>query len=125
MDASPSADASQECLDRHLLKIAGTDSTKFRDVDKYGSEMITVRVQLPPNVACRHCVFQWKYTAGNSWGTDASTGQSGAGLGRENETFMGCSDITILANGSPIDPPMVIIPTAYVCRLYFDFNPYE
>ncbi|CAF0742985.1 unnamed protein product [Adineta ricciae] len=94
LDASPSADASQECLDRHLLKIADTDSTRFRDVDKYGSEMITL------------------HTDGNSWGTDPSTGQSGAGLGRENETFMGCSDITILTNGSPIDPPMVIIPTA-------------
>ena len=74
--------------------------------------MITVRVQLPSNVACRHCVFQWKYTAGNSWGTDPTTGQSGAGLGKENETFMGCSDIAIVANGTPTDPPSVIIPTA-------------
>ncbi|UJR14528.1 hypothetical protein I4U23_001524 [Adineta vaga] len=118
LDASPSADASQECLDRHLLKIANTDSTKFRDVDKYGSEMIALRVQLPPNVACQHCVFQWKYTAGNSWGTDPTTGQSGPGLGKENETFMGCSDIAILSNGSPIDPPMVIIPTVYAYRFF-------
>ncbi|CAF4194654.1 unnamed protein product, partial [Adineta steineri] len=38
-------------------------------------------------------------------------GQSGGGLGRENETFMGCSDIAILPTGSPTEPPMVIIPT--------------
>lgn len=112
LDASPSVDATEECLDRHLLKIANTNSTRFRDVDKYGSEMITVRVQLPADVACAHCVFQWKYTAANSWGTDPTTGQSGAGLGRENETFMGCSDITILPNGSPTTPPIVIVPTA-------------
>jgi hypothetical protein len=110
LDASPSTDATQECLDQQPLKIANTDSTRFRDVDKYGSEMITVRVQLPSNVACVHCVLQWKYTAGNSWATDPVTGQSGVGLGRENETFMGCSDISILPNGSPTTPPQVIIP---------------
>ncbi|CAF1402410.1 unnamed protein product [Rotaria sordida] len=111
LDASPSRDATQECLDRHQLIIAHTNSTKFRDVSKYGSEIITVCVQLPPDVACRHCVFQWKYTAGNSWGTDPITGQSGAGLGREKETFMGCSDIAILPEGSSTDPPIVIIPS--------------
>ena len=111
MDADPLADATQECLDRHQLIIVNTNSTKFRDVDKYGSKMITVRVQLPPDVACQHCVFQWKYTAGNNWGTDSVTGQSGPGLGRENETFMGCSDIAILPNGSSIDTPTIIIPT--------------
>jgi hypothetical protein len=111
LDASPLADATQECLDRRQLLIADTNSTKFRDVGNYGSEMITVRVRLPADMSCQHCVFQWKYTAGNNWGTDPTTGQSGAGLGKENETFMGCSDITILQNGSPTDPPMVIIPT--------------
>ncbi|CAF0837106.1 unnamed protein product [Adineta steineri] len=111
LDASPLADATQECLDHNLLKIADTDSTKFSDVGKYGSTTINIRVQLPPNVACQHCVFQWKYTAGNNWGTDPITGQSGGGLGRENETFMGCSDIAILHTGSPTEPPMVIIPT--------------
>ena len=106
------AEATQECLDRRLLKIAGTDSTKYRDVDKFGSELITVRVQLPVDVACRHCVFQWKYTTGNNWGTDPITGQSGIGMGIENETFMGCSDISIVGNGSPVStPPTVVIPT--------------
>ena len=32
-------------------------------------------------------------------GTDPRTGQSGVGKGVENETFMGCSDIAIVANG--------------------------
>jgi len=111
LDASPLADATQECLDRHQLVIADTNSTKFGDVGEYGSTMISLRVQLPPNIACKHCVFQWKYTAANSWGTDSITGESGPGLGRENETFMGCSDIAILPNGTPTEPPQVIIPT--------------
>lgn len=112
MDANPNSDATQDCLDRRVLKIAGTESTRFRDVGNYGSVAITIRVQLPPDVACRHCVFQWKYTTGNNWGTDPATGQSGLGMGVENETFMGCSDISIVANGSPVNtPPTVVIPT--------------
>ncbi|CAM4892243.1 unnamed protein product [Rotaria socialis] len=110
LDSTPNSDATQDCLDRRLLKIAGTDSTRYRDVDKYGSQAITVRIQLPSDVACRHCVFQWRYTTGNSWGTDPITGQSGLGMGIENETFMGCSDISIVANGSPTQtvPPIVV-----------------
>ncbi|CAF4312350.1 unnamed protein product, partial [Rotaria sordida] len=110
---NPNSDATQECLDRRVLKIAGTDSTRLRDVDKYGTGTITVRVQLPSDVACRHCVFQWKYTAGNNWGTDPITGQSGLGMGIENETFMGCSDISINGNGSPVEtrPPIIVTPS--------------
>ena len=112
LDSTPDSEATQSCLDRGLLKIAGTSLTRF-SVDKYGSETITARVQLPSDVACRHCVFQWKYTAANSWGTDPVTGQSGLGMGIENETFMGCSDISIVSNGSPTttSAPHVVINT--------------
>jgi hypothetical protein len=97
LDSNPDSDATQECLDRRLLTMADTDSTKFRDVGNYGSTAITSRVQLPSDAVCQHCVFQWKYTTGNSWGTDPITGQSGLGMGVENETFMGCSDISIVS----------------------------
>ena len=113
MDSTPNSEATQDCLDRGVLKIAGSGSTRFGDVGPYGSTTITARVQLPSNVACRHCVFQWKYTTANNWGTDPVTGQSGSGMGVENETFMGCSDISISGNGSPVNtpPPIVVIPT--------------
>ncbi len=112
MDSDSNSDATQECLDQHLLTIVGTDSTKFRDVRKYGSEAITVRVQLPSDFVCQHCVFQWKYTTGNNWGTDPITGQSGIGMGIENETFMGCSDISIIDDDSPdITMPPTIVST--------------
>jgi hypothetical protein len=111
LDNNPNSDATQECLDRYLLTIIDTNSTAYRNLSKHGSEMISIRVQLPFNVACQHCVFQWKYTTGNNWGRDPLTNKSGPGLGRENETFMGCSDITILANRSIITrPPIVMIP---------------
>ncbi len=88
LDSNPDSDATPECLDHRLLTIVDTDSTKFRNVGNYGSKAINIRVQLPPNIVCQYCVFQWKYTTGNSWGTDPITGQSGLGMGVENETFM-------------------------------------
>ena len=110
MDPTPHLDATDECLDRHLLTIVSVNSTKFPDVAKFGSEMIIVPLQLPADLFCQHCVFQWKYTTGNNWGRDPLTNKSGPGLGRENETFMGCADITIL-NNRPIttNPPRVVI----------------
>lgn len=68
--------------------------------------MIRIHVQLPLNLACQHCVFQWKYTTGNNWGRDPATNKSGPGLGRENETFMGCSDIRINPKKTIRHPPL-------------------
>ncbi|CAF1539072.1 unnamed protein product, partial [Didymodactylos carnosus] len=66
-------DATQECLDSTLLQIAGTNSTQFK-VDKYPSQAtVLVNVTLPSSMTCSHCVFQWKYVTGNSWGTDSRT----------------------------------------------------
>lgn len=67
--------------------------------------MILVPVQLPADLFCQHCVFQWKYTTGNNWGRDPETNKSGPGLGRENETFMGCADITIVQTRPLTSPP--------------------
>jgi len=38
-------------------------------------------------LTCNHCVFQWKYNTGNSWGTDRISGQSGLGLGIQEQFF--------------------------------------
>ena len=112
LDSNPNADATQDCLDRGLLTIAGAGSTKFQNVEIYGTgpNPVRIRVQLPAGVACRHCVLQWKYTTGNNWGTDPVTGQSGLGLGIENETFMGCADISIIGDGLPNTTPTVTSP---------------
>ena len=57
---------------------------------------IHVNVSLPANLVCKHCVFQWKYVTGNSWGT--SNGKACLGCGTKNEEFYGCSDIAIMQN---------------------------
>ncbi|UJR32265.1 hypothetical protein I4U23_019730 [Adineta vaga] len=110
LDSTPNADATQECLDNYLLTILDSNSTKYRDITRHGSDTITTRVQLPSNLACQHCVFQWRYTTGNNWGRDPTTNKSGPGLGKENETFMGCSDISITPKKTTtIRPPKIII----------------
>ncbi|CAF3167504.1 unnamed protein product [Rotaria sp. Silwood2] len=101
VDTTPNSDATQDCLDRRILKLANSDLTKYSITGAIGNSQIIVNLQLPAGVSCQHCVFQWKYTAGNSWGTDPITGQQGLGLGTENETFMGCADITIVGGSVP------------------------
>ncbi|CAF1307866.1 unnamed protein product, partial [Didymodactylos carnosus] len=98
-----SSDATQACLDQNVLEFA--DGThRFKNVGDYGSTKIDLDVKLPSNVKCDHCVFQWKYTTGNNWGTDPQTGQSCGGCGAENETFMGCADIRIDGEGNGNEP---------------------
>lgn len=55
---------------------------------------VHVNVSLPKNFTCKHCVFQWKYVTGNSWGV--ANGRSCLGCGAQNEEFYGCSDIAIV-----------------------------
>ena len=70
---------------------------------------VLLNVTLPANLTCKHCVFQWKYRTGNSWGS--FNGKSGLGFGRENEEFYGCSDIAIVKkNSTDRDPKLVSQP---------------
>ncbi|CAF0776770.1 unnamed protein product [Didymodactylos carnosus] len=91
-------DATQKCLDDTVLSIAHTSSTTFI-VDKNASRSIfTVNLTLPSSLTCSHCVFQWKYVTGNSWGTNLRSGKSCLGCGTQNEEFYGCSDVAILSS---------------------------
>lgn len=88
----PKTRATPECLDRNLLTVAGTQETRF----KVTSDMrvINVELDLPEGLTCTQCVLQWKYNAGNSWGTDPITSKGCVGCGPQ-EQFYGCSDIAI------------------------------
>ena len=33
-----------------------------------GSKVFEMHYQLPKDLTCRQCVFQWRYVAGNNWG---------------------------------------------------------
>ena len=61
-----------------------------------------MNVKLPENLECDHCVLQWRYHTGNSWGTDEN-GMGGIGFGYQEE-FYGCADIEIVATGQNTKP---------------------
>lgn len=84
----------QDCLDQFLLPQAKTKELQYMVPSENGRSLIKVDLKLPDNVRCRSCVFQWKYNAGNSWGTDPVSGRGCLGCGNQ-EQFYGCADIAI------------------------------
>ena len=57
------------------------------------SNAINLRIKLPYGLSCSHCVMQWKYRAGNSWGAEKE--DKGFGKGAPQEEFYNCADIRI------------------------------
>lgn len=54
---------SQECLDQHVLEIAGKPGvTKYEPGTAVGSHI--VKLALPADMTCEQCVIQWHYTSG-------------------------------------------------------------
>ncbi|KAF0300829.1 hypothetical protein FJT64_026749 [Amphibalanus amphitrite] len=49
-------EATQPCLNRHLLRLADGSGTKYRVGEK--SEMARVKLRLPADLTCAHCVIQ-------------------------------------------------------------------
>ena len=90
---SDDEDATQECLDENLLEDRqGNTRIRVKKAQKGGQ--IRFRLQLPKELTCDHCVFQWKYHTATNWGRDEETGVSCVGCGPQEE-FYGCSDIKI------------------------------
>lgn len=81
----------QECLDKHVLQIDGRDGTKFYPRD--GNKIYEMKYRLPADLECPHCVLQWRYIAGNNWGT-CENGTGAVGCGPQEE-FRACADIAI------------------------------
>ena len=40
----------------------------FRYYPGPGSKVFEMHYQLPKDLTCKQCVFQWRYVAGNNWG---------------------------------------------------------
>lgn len=99
----PMKTVTQECLDRHVLPSAATRSKRYKVPDKNGYMKLRIQLLLPQNVKCKACVLQWKYNAGNSWGTDPVTGRGCVGCGNQ-EQFYGCADIAIGYDDVKISP---------------------
>ncbi|KAI8786054.1 CAunnamed protein product [Biomphalaria glabrata] len=94
-------EATQSCLNDTLLSDA-SGKTKFYFTSKKVG-LYSYKLLLPRGTTCNHCVLQWKWKTGNSWGCDAAG--CGVGHGDAQEEFYGCSDIKILPNGSLLPTP--------------------
>lgn len=84
-----SKEVTQECLDKNQLTINGND-LKYRV--NSNEKQINLKVKLPDGFSCTHCLFQWHYRAGNSWGSDSEG--TGIGFGPQEE-YNNCADIQI------------------------------
>ncbi|KAJ8317041.1 hypothetical protein KUTeg_004945 [Tegillarca granosa] len=81
----------QDCLDKHPLKVSGNESTKYYPGAKVGLHNLTL--EIPAGLTCDQCVLQWRYHTGNSWGV-GEDGKGCIGCGPQEE-FYACSDIRI------------------------------
>ncbi|OWR55034.1 putative eukaryotic translation initiation factor 3 theta subunit [Danaus plexippus plexippus] len=84
-------DTDQECMDKHVLNLEGKSDTRY--YPREGNKIYEMKYQLPEGLECTHCVLQWKYIAGNNWGTCAN-GTGAVGCGPQEE-FRACADIAI------------------------------
>lgn len=91
---NPKKRVTHECLNKHLLQLYGTGKTRYPVHEASGNGKFRIKLQLPKEVMCTQCILQWKYNAGNSWGTDPETGEGCVGCGPQ-EQFYGCADISI------------------------------
>eukprot|EP00090_Calanus_glacialis_P002597 TRINITY_DN11942_c0_g1_i3.p1 TRINITY_DN11942_c0_g1~~TRINITY_DN11942_c0_g1_i3.p1 ORF type:complete len:523 (+),score=102.89 TRINITY_DN11942_c0_g1_i3:95-1663(+) len=94
--------ATQTCLDKYTLELANGEGTHYYPGP--GNRVFEMWFQLPKDLTCKQCVFQWRYVAANNWGTCKNgTGKVGCG---PQEEFRACSDVTITdedgsANSAP------------------------
>ena len=91
---NPSKPITQDCLDQFLLRQAKNNEPRYMVPSENGRSLMKVDLKLPANLKCINCVLQWKYNAGNSWGTDPVSGRGCIGCGNQ-EQFYGCADIAI------------------------------
>jgi len=91
--------ASQMCLDKHILQQSNGAGTRYYPGP--GSKVFEMHYQLPKDLTCRQCVFQWRYVAGNNWGR-CSNGTEAVGCGPQEE-FRACADVTITTQDGSAD----------------------
>jgi hypothetical protein len=107
----PNKKIEQDCLS--LLELADpnentTPNGKPKENEKYryyvskkDMKMFVIKLKLPLNVNCKNCVLQWKYHAGNNYGTSA-TGESCLGCAIEQEELYNCADVEILPTAATL-----------------------
>lgn len=100
---NPSVEASQTCLNEHPLYSADGSVFQHYIDTNLGDHKIDLR--LPADVSCTQCVLQWRYVAGNNWGT-CENGTGAVGCGPQEE-FRACADVAITRTGESISSTSV------------------
>ncbi|KAL4714860.1 hypothetical protein ACJJTC_012532 [Scirpophaga incertulas] len=115
----------QECFDQYPLELEEGGNVYY---PKKGSVKYMLNYRLPSGLVCEHCVLQWRYTAGNNWGT-CKNGTQGLGCGNQ-EQFGACSDIAITPSEDTIENEIpedyIGLPTPllyYLKHGYFESQP--
>ncbi|XP_022653021.1 uncharacterized protein LOC111264763 [Varroa jacobsoni] len=86
-------ESTQECLDHYPIMLVGNQTSRYTLPEGSKEGIYNFKGQLPKDLVCDRCVLQWHWTTGNRWGLCLNgTGHLGCGF---QETFRGCSDITI------------------------------
>jgi len=124
---NPAQVASQRCLDQNLLKKTSGGGPRY--MVGPGNKIFEMHYQLPSDLTCQQCVFQWRYIAGNNWGT-CRNGTGAVGCGPQEE-FRACADVAITDADGTADntlntlfDPEVYVPTTPEDEDYnaVDFN---
>ncbi|KAJ7379976.1 hypothetical protein OS493_012738 [Desmophyllum pertusum] len=78
---------------KYVLKQPNGD-TKWKINVAKKDMVFMIKLVLPEGLTCDHCVMQWWWKTGNSWGCD---GPNDCGIGKgKQETFVNCADIRII-----------------------------
>ncbi|KAK6184670.1 hypothetical protein SNE40_007098 [Patella caerulea] len=95
----PKKTATKKCLDKYLLPQTNGDRRFNLSRD---NGIFTLKLQLPKYLTCKHCVLQWTYHTGNSFGCwDKLDPESCCvGCGPVQEEFYSCADVAITYTGN-------------------------
>ncbi|PNF41958.1 hypothetical protein B7P43_G14640 [Cryptotermes secundus] len=107
---APRRTGTQACLDKYVLrraKFAGVSDEQNHETRYYpaaGNKVFETRYLLPAGLTCTQCILQWRYIAGNNWGT-CENGTGAVGCGPQEE-FRACADVEIVdSSGSADETP--------------------
>ncbi|XP_041360499.1 uncharacterized protein LOC121376787 [Gigantopelta aegis] len=89
----PKSVLSQDCFDKYPLLVVG-EGYRYHIKSRKSPMTVNIQAQLPPKITCDHCVFQWKWNCGQSYGRDKVKGVYCKGCGMQ-EQFYNCADVTI------------------------------
>ncbi|XP_048249980.1 platelet glycoprotein Ib alpha chain-like [Haliotis rufescens] len=80
--------------------------TTYYDVPDNTARTFSVKLKIPDDMVCSHCVLRWKYVAANSWGCN-SPDDCCLGCGNQQEQFYSCADVIITRSGTDAIPQWI------------------